>query len=69
MTCATARPTLLKKSDVCATLSLSARTLEGMVKACTFPPAVRIGRFMYWSQSAIDNWLARQFGPQHAWRP
>jgi hypothetical protein len=34
--------TLLKKSDVRAGLTMSLRTLEGMVKAGTFPPALRM---------------------------
>ena len=37
-------PILLKKTEVCERLSLSARSLEGMVKAGTFPPAVRMGK-------------------------
>ena len=62
-------PILLKKTEVCERLSLSARSLEGMVKAGTFPPAVRMGKHVYWSQTAITTWMRRKFGPQEAWRP
>jgi len=62
-------PTLLKKSEVCERLSLCLRTLEGMVKGGTFPPPVRIGKFVYWSDAAIATWMTRTFGTQEAWRP
>lgn len=62
-------PLLLKKSDVCDRLALSLRTLEGMVKAGTFPPPVRMGKHVLWSQTAVESWRARMFGPQEAWRP
>lgn len=63
------RPVLLTKSQVCERLSLSARTLETMVQAGRFPPPVRLGRYVYWSETAIASWLARMFGTQEAWRP
>ncbi len=62
-------PVLLQKSQVCARLSISARTLEAMVKAETFPPSVRLGKNVYWSEAAVNNWMSRMFGPQAAWRP
>lgn len=62
-------PTLLKKSEVCERLSLCLRTLEGMVKAGTFPPPVRIGKYVYWSEAAITTWRVRAFGVQESWRP
>lgn len=65
----TLAPILLGKSDVCAHLKLSLRTLEGMVKAGKFPPPVRMGKYVLWSQTAIDGWRARMFGPQENWRP
>ena len=61
--------TLLNKTQVCERLSLSARTLEGMVRKGTFPPPVRIGKFVYWCETAIAQWMVRQFGPQNAWQP
>lgn len=65
----TTPPVLLKKSDVCKRLSLSLRTLESMVKAGTFPPSVRMGKHVYWSEAAILGWMSRMFGPQEAWKP
>lgn len=62
-------PTLFKKSEVCKRLSMSLRTLEGMVKAGTFPPPVRMGKYVYWSDAAITTWMTRMFGTQEAWRP
>jgi len=62
-------PLLLKKADVIKRLDLSARALEVMVKAGTFPPPVRMGKFVFWSQLALENWMTRKFGPQEAWRP
>lgn len=62
-------PTLFKKSEVCQRLALSVRTLEGMVKAGTFPPPVRMGKYVYWSEPAIATWMTRMFGTQEAWRP
>ena len=62
-------PLLLKKVAVCEQLKLSARALEVMVKAGTFPPPVRMGKHVFWSQVALENWMTRKFGPQEAWRP
>ena len=62
-------PTLFKKSEVCERLAMSLRTLEGMVKAGTFPPPVRMGKYVYWSDTAIATWMTRMFGTQEAWRP
>jgi prophage regulatory protein len=62
-------PTLLKKSDVCERLNLSLRTLDAMVKAGTFPPSVRMGKHVYWSEVAILSWMSRMFGVQEAWHP
>ncbi len=60
---------LLTKVEVCKRLSLSPRTLEGMVKERTFPPPVRVGKHTYWSDKALSSWLSRMFGAQGAWRP
>jgi predicted DNA-binding transcriptional regulator AlpA len=60
---------LLKKSDVCELLNISARCLEYMVKEARFPPPVRVGRFNYWSAKAIDRWRVRCFGAQENWAP
>lgn len=62
-------PILLKKAEVCARLSLSPRTLESMVNEREFPPGRRVGKFVYWTETAIQQWVVRHFGPQEAWRP
>ena len=62
-------PVLFKKPEVCKQLSMSLRTLEGMVKSGTFPPPVRMGKHVYWSEAAIMSWKRRRFGPQEAWKP
>ena len=46
-------PVLLKKAAVCTKLDMSARTLEGMVKAGTFPPSVRMGKCVF--QPIVDG--------------
>lgn len=62
-------PVLFKKPEVCKQLSMSLRTLEGMVKSGVFPPPVRMGKHVYWSEAAIMSWKRRMFGPQEAWKP
>lgn len=59
----------LKKAEVCAELGVSPRTLENLVKAKRFPPAVRVGRWSYWGRKALEDWHRRQFSIQDAWRP
>ncbi|NMM14198.1 MAG: helix-turn-helix domain-containing protein [Rhodoferax sp.] len=61
--------TLLNKSDLCAHLSLSPRAIENMVKAKAFPPPVRIGKHVYWSVTAVQQWQQRLFAAQEAWTP
>jgi predicted DNA-binding transcriptional regulator AlpA len=58
---------LLTKQLVCERLSLSARTLEGMVKSQQFPKGVRIGKHLYWCEAAVQGWTIRMFGAQEAW--
>ena len=60
---------LLKKEQVCKVLGISARTLENLVHDGAFPPAVRLGKWCYWSQKVIDVWVQRQFAVQESWRP
>ncbi len=62
-------PILLQKSQVCTRLSMSARTIENMVKAGSFPPPVRLGKHVFWTETAVNNWVTRMFKPQDAWRP
>jgi prophage regulatory protein len=60
---------LLNKKTLSARLGLSSRTLENMVAADNFPAGVRIGKFVYWSEAVVNNWLSGLFGVQEAWRP
>jgi predicted DNA-binding transcriptional regulator AlpA len=61
--------TNLKKSEVCAAIGISTRTLENLVNAGQMPAGVRIGKFCYWSLKVVQDWRARQFAVQEAWRP
>ncbi|MGC8505006.1 MAG: helix-turn-helix transcriptional regulator [Acidithiobacillus sp.] len=60
-------PRLLTKADLCDQLTISPRTLENMVKAGDFPPPVRIGKHVYWSQKAVTAWQQRLFSAQESW--
>lgn len=61
--------TLLKKEQIHKVLSISARTLENLVHDGAFPPAVRLGKWCYWSQKVIAVWVQRQFAVQETWSP
>lgn len=58
---------LLDKASLCERLNISPRTVENMVKAGTFPPPVRVGKFVYWSEVAVATWQRRLFAAQEAW--
>ncbi len=60
-------PPLLNKVSLCEQLSISPRTLENMVSAGTFPPPVRVGKHVYWSEVAVVAWRRRMFAAQEAW--
>lgn len=60
---------LVGKISLCQRLNISQRTLENMVKDGLFPPAVRVGKYVYWSEAAVQNWQRRQFSAQEAWTP
>lgn len=60
---------LLTKEQVAQKMNLSVRTLEGLVAKGEFPKGVRVGRFLYWTESAISSWHQRVFAAQLAWRP
>lgn len=64
-----ALPVLLSKSTVCELLSISPRCLEMMVRDGDFPPPVQLGRHVYWSQVAVNNWYSSVFLPQEQWSP
>ena len=59
----------LRKSEVCAALGISERTLNNLVARKEFPPGVRIGKWAYWTQKALDNYRARAFTMQENWTP
>jgi predicted DNA-binding transcriptional regulator AlpA len=60
---------LLSKAALAVRLSLSTRTIENMVKAGQFPPGVRVGRYVYWTEAAVTAWHTRVFSVQLGWRP
>ncbi len=60
-------PALLNKTELCQRFSLSPRALEYLVKRGEFPPPVRIGKYVYWSELAISNWQRTKFARQEAW--
>jgi prophage regulatory protein len=59
----------LDKKTLCQRLSVSPRTLENMVKDGSFPPPVRVGKHVYWSEVAVRTWQRRLFSAQEAWAP
>lgn len=59
--------TVLSKEDLCQRLNLSARTIENMVKRNDFPPPIRIGKKVYWSEKVVALWIARIFKKQQDW--
>lgn len=58
---------LLDKATLCERLNISPRTIENMVKDGSFPPPVRVGKYVYWSEIAIRGWQRRLFAAQEAW--
>ncbi len=60
-------PRLLTKADLCNRFGFSPRTLENMVRAGDFPPPVRIGKYVYWSEKAVSGWQQRLFSAQESW--
>jgi predicted DNA-binding transcriptional regulator AlpA len=68
-TTTSAIPTLLGKSAICELLSVSPRCLEMMVRDGDFPPPVQLGRHVYWTQAAVNNWYSSVFSAQENWAP
>jgi predicted DNA-binding transcriptional regulator AlpA len=64
-----ALPPLLDKEAVCQRLGIAPRTLENMVKEGEFPPAVKLGKRVYWSELSVRSWQRMLFAAQEAWRP
>jgi predicted DNA-binding transcriptional regulator AlpA len=58
---------LLGKTALCERLNISERTVENMVKAGAFPPPVRVGKHVYWSEVAVKKWQQRLFAAQESW--
>jgi len=58
---------LVDKATLCERLNISPRTVENMVAAGAFPPPVRVGKRVYWSEIAVRNWQRRMFAAQEAW--
>lgn len=61
-------PKLLNKAELCTQLSISPRTIENMVKAGEFPPPVRLGKQVYWSEVAVARWREVLFLEQENWK-
>lgn len=59
----------LTKATVAQLLCCSERTLERMVRADAFPPALRHGKEALWFESVVQQWLQRQRQAQLAWAP
>jgi len=60
-------PALLDKTTLCERLSISLRTVENMVRDGIFPPPVRVGKHVYWSEVAVQKWQRRMFAAQESW--
>lgn len=60
---------LLSKQSLMARLGISARTIENMVAAKKFPPGVRVGKYVYWTEGNVEKWQSRVFGVQQGWQP
>jgi predicted DNA-binding transcriptional regulator AlpA len=58
---------LLGKAQLCELLAISERTIEGMVKNRQFPPPVRVGKHVYWTEAVVRKWQQRLFAAQENW--
>ena len=65
----TASTQLIFKSDVAQRLGVSERTIEKLVKARRFPPALKLGKNAMWSQDVVERWLSAALAPQETWEP
>jgi len=59
---------LLDKQQVADALGISIRTIDNLVKAKEFPPGVRLGRCVYWSDTVVKKWRHELFAAQEKWR-
>ena len=60
-------PALLSKATLCERLAISQRTIENMVRDGHFPPPVRVGKHVFWSEVAVQKWQRRMFASQESW--
>lgn len=60
---------LLTKQQLQERIGVSASTLQKMVKTRNFPAPLRIGKYITWSEAAVERWLSIQLEPQIAWEP
>ena len=60
---------MMLKAEVCERLGVSDRTLEKMVRANEFPNPLRHGKWLRWSQEAVERWLRMALEPQLNWEP
>jgi predicted DNA-binding transcriptional regulator AlpA len=58
---------ILEKEAVCAMLGVKKRCLEGLVLREEFPPPGQLGRKVYWSRQAVEQWRNIKFAPQLVW--
>lgn len=59
---------LLDKKAVADLLGISIRTIDNFVKEGSFPPGVRLGRYLFWSSLVVMRWQNNLFAEQERWR-
>lgn len=57
----------IAKSELCEALRISVRTLEIMVREGSFPPPIRLGKHVYWTEKAVAVWRRRLVAEQESW--
>lgn len=57
----------ISKQELCTTLRISVRTLENMVREGSFPPPIRLGKQVYWTEKAVAVWRRRLVAEQESW--
>jgi prophage regulatory protein len=60
---------MILKAEVCERLRVSDRTLEKMVRAKEFPAPLRHGKWLTWSEAAVDRWQRLAVESQMTWEP
>ncbi|RIX47571.1 MAG: DNA-binding protein [Rhodocyclales bacterium GT-UBC] len=58
----------ISKHELCQHLRISVRTLENMVRDGSFPPPIRLGKHVYWTEKAVAAWKRRLVAAQEAWQ-